>query len=207
MAHARKVQLSTFRSTRADPGKMLACMILKSSVSSSRTRTLASCVHHADADIYGARPAGHIREARCLVDRYWPTVCRDASNFRSTRCSCIRRRRPQLRNCTMAADLVAKLRGSAGEREAAYTELFRREAEHHAKNGGSRGGRGTDSGSTRMPSAIHVGGLEGELEDEVALAKVFGRFGTVLAATLRVRREGKKVSWALVSFGSVEQAQ
>ena len=47
--------------------------------------------------------------------------------------------------------------------------------------------------------AIHVGGLEGALEDEAALSALFGRFGTVLAATLRVRREVKDgkpvVSW------------
>lgn len=55
--------------------------------------------------------------------------------------------------------------------------------------------------------AIHVGGLEGQLEDEAALAMLFGRFGTVLAATLRVRHEGGKVSWALVSFASEAEAQ
>ena len=51
---------------------------------------------------------------------------------------------------------------------------------------------------------IHVGGLEGELEDELLLQQVFGDFGTVVAVTLRYRRavkDGKQVvSWALVSF-------
>jgi hypothetical protein len=51
-----------------------------------------------------------------------------------------------------------------------------------------------------------VGGLEGALEEEDALAEVFSQFGNVLAVTVRIRREGKKVSWALVSFGSVEAA-
>ena len=44
-----------------------------------------------------------------------------------------------------------------------------------------------------------------------ALASLFGRFGTVLAATLRVRREVKNgkavVSWALVSFSSAAEAE
>ena len=54
---------------------------------------------------------------------------------------------------------------------------------------------------------IHVGGLEGEeLEDEAKLEKLFSRFGTVVALTLRTRREGKKVSWALVSFHTAEEA-
>jgi hypothetical protein len=52
-----------------------------------------------------------------------------------------------------------------------------------------------------MTTTIHVGGLEGEkLEDEVKLKKIFSRFGTVVAVTLRHRCEGTKVSWALVSF-------
>jgi hypothetical protein len=36
--------------------------------------------------------------------------------------------------------------------------------------------------------------------------EIFSRFGIVLAVTLRIRREGKKVSWALVSFSSVSEA-
>ena len=58
-----------------------------------------------------------------------------------------------------------------------------------------------------MGRTIHVGGLEGEeLEDEAKLEKLFSRFGTVVALTLRTRREGKKVSWALVSFHTAEEA-
>jgi len=60
-------------------------------------------------------------------------------------------------------------------------------------------------------TAIHVGGLEGELESESVLTEVFSTYGTVLAATLRVRREiknGKQVvSWALVSFRAVAEAE
>ena len=59
-------------------------------------------------------------------------------------------------------------------------------------------------------TAVHVGGLDGQLEDEGRLKGLFGEFGTVLAVTLRVRREvkhGKQVvSWALVSFRTVEEA-
>jgi hypothetical protein len=35
---------------------------------------------------------------------------------------------------------------------------------------------------------------------------VFSQFGTLLAVTVRIRREGKKVSWALVSYRSAEEA-
>ena len=68
------------------------------------------------------------------------------------------------------------------------------------------------SSSNRGSVCIHVGGLEGpELEDEDKLAKLFGRFGTVLATTLRIRcevKDGKQVvSWALVSFRSGEDAE
>jgi hypothetical protein len=45
-----------------------------------------------------------------------------------------------------AALIVANLRGGATEREAAYTELFRREAEHNA-NGGSGSGSAASSGA------------------------------------------------------------
>lgn len=60
-------------------------------------------------------------------------------------------------------------------------------------------------------TAVHVGGLDGELEDEGRLKALFGEFGTVLAVTLRVRREVKNgkqvVSWALVSFRTAEEAE
>ena len=56
------------------------------------------------------------------------------------------------------------------------------------------------------PTCLHVGGVQGSIEDEGKLTEIFGRFGTVLAVTLRIRRDGKKVSWALVSFSSVSEA-
>jgi hypothetical protein len=103
------------------------------------------------------------------------------------------------------AELAAVLRGAAGteQREEVYAELLALEAEHSRRVSASAG----------VGSAVHVGGLAGptELEDEGALAALFGRFGTVLAVTLRVRREvqdGKQtVSWALVSFSCADEAQ
>ena len=101
--------------------------------------------------------------------------------------------------------IAAQLASGADARQAAYTELLLIEAEHHLHGNTSHRG---DVGSA---VSIHVGGLEGELEDEKALASLFGRFGTVLAATLRVRREVKNgkavVSWALVSFSSTAEAE
>eukprot|EP01046_Picozoa_sp_COSAG06_P054339 COSAG06_NODE_9647_length_1852_cov_1.118654_2_plen_439_part_01 len=66
-------------------------------------------------------------------------------------------------------------------------------------------------GSLKASKVIHVGGLEGDdLEDEAKLAKLFGKFGTVAATTLRLRRieeEGvRKVSWALISFATTGEA-
>ena len=60
---------------------------------------------------------------------------------------------------------------------------------------------------------IHVGGLQGDLEDEANLAAMLQRFGTVLAATVRYRREPAtetspaKVSWALVTFSKTAEMQ
>jgi hypothetical protein len=106
-----------------------------------------------------------------------------------------------MRGPELAAQLAS---GGADAREASYAELLAIEAEHHRLHDANAAGRGGGV-------AIHVGGLEGpELEDETALASLFGRFGTVLAATLRVRREVKHgkavVSWALVSFSSAGEA-
>ena len=54
----------------------------------------------------------------------------------------------------MATELVAKLHGGAAEREAAYTELFRREAENYANSGsGSGSGSGADSAFTEIAVA------------------------------------------------------
>jgi hypothetical protein len=95
----------------------------------------------------------------------------------------------------------AEREAAYAEREAAYAELARLEAEY--ANGGAP--------SSWSSCAIHVGGLEGELENEGLLEGLFERFGNVLAVTLRVRREIKRgkrvVSWALVSFSSASEAQ
>lgn len=59
---------------------------------------------------------------------------------------------------------------------------------------------------------IHVGGLEGDLEHEAALVKLFRAFGTVRAATVRYRREPatppySKVSWALITFEHADEVK
>lgn len=58
---------------------------------------------------------------------------------------------------------------------------------------------------------IHVGGLgDGTHENEKKLTEVFSKFGTVVACTLQRRREvedgQKKVSWALISFDTEDEA-
>eukprot|EP01046_Picozoa_sp_COSAG06_P011845 COSAG06_NODE_682_length_13115_cov_17.917793_4_plen_497_part_00 len=104
-------------------------------------------------------------------------------------------------------ELAAQLASGADARESVYAELLAVEAEHHLLHANA-----SDSRRGGSAVAIHVGGLEGpELEDEKALASLFGRFGVVLAATLRVRREVKNgkavVSWALVSFSCAAEAE
>ena len=58
---------------------------------------------------------------------------------------------------------------------------------------------------------MHVGGLEGELEDEAKLAAALGRFGSVVAVTLHKRREVQNgtqvVSWALLTFAEQAEAE
>ena len=76
-----------------------------------------------------------------------------------------------------------------------------------AKGAKSSGRTGSaDQLHVMAPTCVHVGGLEGTLEEEDALTEVFSQFGTLLAVTVRIRREGKKVSWALVSYGSAQEA-
>ena len=88
-----------------------------------------------------------------------------------------------------AVRLAGLLAGDAASRQAAYTELT-----------ALANGDGADATTNMSTATLHVGGIEGELEDETKLTEVFGHFGSVLAVTLRVRREGKKVSWALLTF-------
>ena len=82
------------------------------------------------------------------------------------------------------------------------------------RRGSASGSEQEEQGAAQGVTCIHVGGLENEvngLEDEDKLCKVFSRFGTVLEATMRFRREGsgksKKVSWALISFAAGAEAQ
>ena len=99
-----------------------------------------------------------------------------------------------------AAHLVTLLGEGPAERKEAFEALEARAA--RGLQGGSSSSRGIHA------TAIHVGGLEGEeLEDEAKLEKLFSRFGMVVATTLRRRREGSKVSWALVSLRTFEEAQ
>jgi hypothetical protein len=96
-------------------------------------------------------------------------------------------------------NLLANLGKGPAERAAAYTEL--------GKLVTSSPAAGAGISSSSAVRTVHIGGLPGELEDESKLEKLFSRFGTVVGTTVRVRHEGKKVSWALISFATPEQAQ
>ena len=93
--------------------------------------------------------------------------------------------------------LAQSLGAAPDRRAAAYTELT---ALAH--------GDAPDATTGLATATLHIGGLEGEaLEDEVKLAERLGRFGTVLAVTLRERREAGKVSWALVTYAEAAESE
>lgn len=101
----------------------------------------------------------------------------------------------------MAASRIgALLAGDKEQRDAALTELA-----------ALSNGDDADMTTNMSVASIHIGGVEGELEDEARLADAFGRFGTVLAVTLRKRREvsdsKQLVSWALLTFSQEDEKQ
>ena len=89
----------------------------------------------------------------------------------------------------------ALIAGGKTEREAAYAVLT---ALAHGDNADVQG--------TLASASLHVSGAigEGELEDEGRLAEAVGKFGSVLAVTLR--REGASC-WALLTLGEAEEPQ
>lgn len=112
-----------------------------------------------------------------------------------------------------SAAIIAAIGGDKAQREAAYEQLT---ALAHGDNAAVA--------AIISSASVHVSGIEGELEDEAKLADVFGQFGTVLMATLCVRRGGTAVScsngspqvrvpergaaqWALLTFGAAAEAQ
>ena len=99
-----------------------------------------------------------------------------------------------------AARLTALLEGDHEKRSAAFGELT-----------ALANGDDVDATTNLSTASVHVGGLDGELEDEEKLAEMFGRFGTVLAVTLRTQNEvqhGEQVvSWSLLTFAEEEEAR
>jgi class 3 adenylate cyclase len=55
-------------------------------------------------------------------------------------------------------------------------------------------------------SCVHVGGLGNGQEEDEEVEELFGQFGTVYGASVRIR-EGANRSWGLVSFASQAQAE
>ena len=99
-----------------------------------------------------------------------------------------------------AARLTALLEGDHEKRSAAFGELT-----------ALANGDDVDATTNLSTASVHVGGLDGELEDEEKLAEMFGRFGTVLAVTLRTRNEvqdgAQVVSWSLLTFAEEGEAR
>ena len=94
------------------------------------------------------------------------------------------------------ARLAASLSGgSADQRAAAYTELS-----------ALARGDAPDTTTGLATATLRIGGLEGEaLEDEAKLVERLGRFGTVLAVTLR--REAGRAPWALLTYADPSEAE
>ena len=111
-----------------------------------------------------------------------------------------------------AEDAAKQKKARAAERQAKKAE------EHEMRGGGNEeaedpvpkspryernGSVDFDQLKTKKAEAnttLHVGGIQGDLEDEAALEDLFSEYGAVDTVTLRIRREGTKVSWALVTF-------
>jgi hypothetical protein len=98
---------------------------------------------------------------------------------------------PERDSAGMVGRIVAAIAGDKSQRETAYVSLT---CIAHGDN--------EEVAATVASASVHVSGAE--LENEGKLAELFGKFGTVLAATLR--REGN-ASWALMTFDEAESAQ
>lgn len=87
--------------------------------------------------------------------------------------------------------IIAAVAGDHEQREAAYQQL-------------AALARGDNSAvaATIASASVHIDGLGGELQDEKKLAEAFGKFGTVLAATLERSGTG-----ALLTYDEVSAAQ
>ena len=78
----------------------------------------------------------------------------------------------------MAARLATLLAGDKPQRASAYDELT-----------ALANGDGAEQTTQLSVASVHVGGLEGELEDEAKLAAALGSLGSVVAVALRTRPE------------------
>ena len=98
----------------------------------------------------------------------------------------------RIRAMTTSKELIMLFAEGPASRGDLDARLLQLEAALAGKAGGTATG------------TIHVGGIQGEIEDESKLEALFSQFGAVETVTLRRRREGKKVSWALIAYRKAE---
>eukprot|EP01043_Picozoa_sp_COSAG02_P026740 COSAG02_NODE_1549_length_11966_cov_3.777282_5_plen_772_part_00 len=107
------------------------------------------------------------------------------------------------------AAIVPTETSSGDKQEMTLSEKARQRKLQKLRQGSPNEAKVTQGRHDSVERTLHVGGIQGEIEDEAKLKELFGQFGAVETVTLRRRREGKKVSWALVTYreaDSVAQA-
>ena len=105
---------------------------------------------------------------------------------------------------TAAADPAASR--SAGDRpvHVSLAELARQRKAAKQRQG--QASSVLNPSEKQVGTTLHVGGIQGNIEDEAKLQELFAQYGAVETVTLRRRREGKKVSWALIAFAEPASA-
>lgn len=89
--------------------------------------------------------------------------------------------------------ITTAIGGDKGQRESAYVALSTLAQ-----------GDNPDVAAIVGSATLRISGTLGELDDESSLADFFGKFGSVLAVTLRREDAGSR---ALLTFGEAEQAR
>eukprot|EP01048_Picozoa_sp_COSAG05_P012016 COSAG05_NODE_1175_length_5616_cov_2.565343_1_plen_191_part_00 len=97
------------------------------------------------------------------------------------------------RSMSPSGRIISAIGGDKAQRESAYVSLV-----------ALARGDNADVAATVGSATLHVSGALAELDEESRLADVFGKFGSVLAVTLR--REGASLM-ALLTFAEVEDAR
>jgi hypothetical protein len=103
-------------------------------------------------------------------------------------------------NSSSTAEVAPAASSSDEKQEMTLSEKARQRKLQKLRQGSPAQLTATKERRVGVERTLHVGGIQGEIEDEAKLKELFGQFGAIETITLRRRREGKKVSWALVTY-------